>query len=105
MPLPPAQFFVGLDWAAETHAVCVIDPEGRTLTQFVVEHSADGIRGLVSKLARFGDPIDVQVGIERPDGRLVGLIPNFRTVVFDVLRRFGAVLVERCCGFGGGFIA
>ena len=74
MPLPPAQFFVGLDWAAETHAVCVIDPEGRTLTQFVVEHSADGIRGLVSKLARFGDPIDVQVGIERPDGRLVDLL-------------------------------
>ena len=74
MPLPPAQFFVGLDWAAETHAVCVIDPEGRTLTQFVVEHSADGIGGLVSKLARFGDPIDVQVGIERPDGRLVDLL-------------------------------
>ncbi|MDF2744989.1 MAG: transposase [Actinomycetia bacterium] len=74
MSLPPAQFFVGLDWAAETHAVCVINAEGRTVTQFVVEHSADGVRALVAKLARFGDPMDVQIGIERPDGRLVDLL-------------------------------
>jgi transposase len=72
--LPPAQFFVGLDWAAATHAVCVLNTEGRTVDQFTVEHSADGIRGLVAKLARFGDPLDVQVGIERPDGRLVDLL-------------------------------
>jgi transposase len=74
LSLSPAQFFVGLDWAAETHAVCVINTEGRTLAQFTVEHSADGIAGLIAKLARFGDPIDVQVGIERPDGRLVDLL-------------------------------
>jgi transposase len=74
LSLPPAQFFVGLDWVAETHAVCVINTEGRTLAQFVVEHSAEGISGLVAKLARFGDPIDVQIGIERPDGRLVDLL-------------------------------
>jgi transposase len=72
--LPPAQFFVGLDWAAATHAVCVLNTEGRTVDQFTVEHSADGIRGLVAKLAQFGDPLDVQVGIERPDGRLVDLL-------------------------------
>jgi transposase len=74
LSLPPAPFFVGLDWAAETHAVCVINAEGRTLTQFVVEHSAAGIASLVAQLARFGDPIDIQVGIERPDGRLVDLL-------------------------------
>ena len=74
MSLPPAQFFVGLDWAAATHAVCVLNTEGRTVDQFTVEHSADGIAGLVAKLARFGDPLDVQVGIERPDGRLVDLL-------------------------------
>jgi transposase len=74
LSLPPAQFFVGLDWAAETHAVCVLNTEGRTSAQFVVDHSADGIRSLIAKLARFGDPIDVHVGIERPDGRLVDLL-------------------------------
>jgi transposase len=74
LSLPPAQFFVGLDWAAETHSVCVINTEGRTQAQFTVEHSASGIAGLIAKLAQFGDPIDVQVGIERPDGRLVDLL-------------------------------
>ena len=74
MSLPPAQFFVGLDWAAETHAVCLINTEGRTLAQFTVEHSAAGIARLIARLARFGEPIDVQVGIERPDGRLVDLL-------------------------------
>jgi transposase len=72
--LPPAQFYVGLDWAAETHAVCVLDPAGVAVAQFIVQHSADGIAGLIGKLARFGDPIDIQIGIERPDGRLVDLL-------------------------------
>jgi transposase len=74
LSLSPAQFFVGLDWAVETHAVCVINTEGQPLAQFVVEHSADGIRNLIARLAQFGDPFDVQVGIERPDGRLVDLL-------------------------------
>jgi transposase len=74
LSLPPAQFFVGLDWAAETHAVCVINTEGQPLAQFVVEHSAGGIRRLIERLDRFGDPLDIQVGIERPDGRLVDLL-------------------------------
>src|SRR5918997_83502 len=34
-----------------------------------------------------------------------GLIPKFRTAVFDVLRGFGAVLVEQCCDLGGGLVA
>jgi transposase len=74
LSLSPAQFFVGLDWAVETRAVCVINTEGQPLAQFVVEHSADGIRNLIARLAQFGDPFDVQVGIERPDGRLVDLL-------------------------------
>lgn len=74
MSLPPAHYYVGLDWAAQIHAVCVIDTNGRIAAQFTVEHSATGIAGLIAKLARFGDPIDIQVGIERPDGRLVDLL-------------------------------
>jgi transposase len=72
--LPPAEFFVGVDWAAEVHAVCVINIEGKVLSQFSVEHSADGIALLVHRLANFGEPIDIPIGIERPDGRLVDLL-------------------------------
>ena len=74
MSLPPAQYYVGLDWAAQTHAVCVLTSDGQTVERFTIAHSADGISRLVTKLANLGDPIDTQVGLERPDGRLVDLL-------------------------------
>jgi transposase len=74
LSLPPARCYVGLDWAAETHAVCVIDHDGTVLTSFTIAHSADGIAMLIRRLVTYGDPIDVPVGIERPDGRLVDLL-------------------------------
>lgn len=66
--------YVGLDWAAATHAVCVLSVVGKVLAQFMIDHTADGIAMLIRKLARFGDPADVQIGIERPNGRLVDLL-------------------------------
>ena len=70
----PEVVYVGLDWAAEIHAVCVLDQAGKQLAAFTVEHTADGIASLIRRLARYGDPADVQVGIERPNGRLVDLL-------------------------------
>src|SRR5256885_3652963 len=72
--LPPAQFFAGLDWAAEVHAVCVTDHTGSIIDRFTITHTADGIAMLIRRLARLSDPADVQVGIERPNGRLVDLL-------------------------------
>lgn len=66
-----ALYFVGIDWAAKTHAVCVLDPAGRQVAGFTVEHTAVGFDGLVRRLARLGAPAGVPVAIERPDGRLV----------------------------------
>jgi transposase len=72
--LPAARFFTGVDWAAETHAVCVLDAAGCLVAEFTIEHSADGIAGLLRRLARYGDPGGMPVAIERPDGRLVDLL-------------------------------
>ena len=72
--LPEALFFTGIDWAAETHAVCVLDAAGKIAAEFAIEHSADGIAVLLRRLARFGDPGGMPVAIERPDGRLVDLL-------------------------------
>ena len=72
--LPEALFFTGIDWAAETHAVCVLDVAGKTVAEFTIEHSADGIAALIRRLSRYGDPGDLPVAIERPDGRLVDLL-------------------------------
>jgi transposase len=72
--LPDALFFTGIDWAAEAHAVCVLDAAGKIAAEFTIEHSADGIATLARRLARYGAPGDLPVAIERPDGRLVDLL-------------------------------
>ena len=69
--LVDALFFAGIDWAAKTHAVCVLDPAGRQVARFTIEHTATGFTGLIRRLAKLGDPAGVPVAIERPDGRLV----------------------------------
>lgn len=72
MFLPECPFYVGIDWAAETHAVCVLDGAGRIRSEFTITHTADGFAELLARLDRLGpDRAEVPVGIERPDGRLV----------------------------------
>lgn len=63
--------FAGIDWAADEHAVCVVDMDGRVVDRFAIGHTADGFEHLVRRLARHADPADLPVAIERPDGRLV----------------------------------
>ena len=72
--LPDALFFTGIDWAAETHAVCVMDTAGKIMTSFTIEHSADGIALLIRRLAKYGEAASIPVAIERPNGRLVDLL-------------------------------
>jgi transposase len=74
LALPSAQMFVGLDWAAEVHAVCVMDAAGQIVDAFTIKHSAEGIAALVERLARYGEAADLPIGIERPNGRLVDLL-------------------------------
>jgi transposase len=71
LSVPGAVFYVGIDWAAETHAVCVMDLSGEVVTRFTIAHSAEGLEKLVRKLAGLGDPADMPVAIERPSGVLV----------------------------------
>ena len=74
LALPEARFFTGIDWASAEHAVCVLDAAGTIAAQFTIAHSAEGIASLVRRLARYGDPADLPVAIERPSGRLVDLL-------------------------------
>jgi transposase len=69
-----AEFFVGIDWASATHAVCVQNSAGRRVAAFTVDHTAVGLAGLLRRLAGLGDPEAMPVGIERPDGRLVDIL-------------------------------
>ena len=63
--------YVGIDWAADAHAVCIIEADGRVVDRFTIAHSAVGFERLVGRLARQAESGSLPVAIERPDGRLV----------------------------------
>jgi len=60
--------FAGLDWASQTHAVCIIDTHGTLRERFDVTHAAAGLAELRRRLAACGNP---PVAIERPSGLIV----------------------------------
>jgi transposase len=62
-------FSVGIDWASEAHAVCVLDRRGRVRWQSTVAHSAAGLAHLLGLLRRFGPGL--AIALERPSGWLV----------------------------------
>ncbi|HEX9716907.1 MAG TPA: IS110 family transposase [Actinomycetota bacterium] len=66
--------FVGIDWAAESHDICVVDSAGKIRGRATVAHSQEGFDELVKRLAGWARQEDVLVGIERPEGRLVDRI-------------------------------
>jgi len=60
--------FAGIDWAAEAHALCVVEEAGIVVREGLVAHDEAGIVALCRELAA----LDVErVAIERPDGILV----------------------------------
>ena len=61
MLIAGALFFVGIDWAAENHAVCVLDAAGRRVAAFSIEHSAVGFSTLVGRLGRLAAPEGIAV--------------------------------------------
>jgi transposase len=63
--------FVGIDWASQTHAVCVIDEQGAVVDRFEVSHDAKGLAELRRRLDRHGSPAELPIAIERPSGLLV----------------------------------
>jgi transposase len=74
LTITEALYFVGIDWAAAVHAVCVLDATGRKVGAFRVEHAAAGLDNLLRRLARLGYPDAMPVAIERPDGHLVDVL-------------------------------
>jgi transposase len=65
------RYFAGVDWGGATHAIGVVDEQGKATARFAAAHTADGLAELRRRLARFGPPADLPVAIERPSGLLV----------------------------------
>jgi len=65
------QYFVGLDWAAREHAVCVLNGRGAVVTRCTVAHTAAGMTELVARLTKLSSPLELRIAIERPTGLVV----------------------------------
>src|SRR5688500_14565027 len=64
-------FFVGIDWASQAHAVCVIDETARIHWQGSAPRTAVGRAELLGRLRRLRRGGRVRVALERPAGLLV----------------------------------
>ena len=65
------QFFIGIDWASQAHAVCVIDGTACVHWQGTVPHTAEGLAEFLHRLHGLRRRGPLRVALERPSGLLV----------------------------------
>jgi len=66
------RYYLGVDWADQTHAVWVVDERGTKITARTVPHTAEGMIEWGRELDEWrAQGIELWAGIERPDGRVV----------------------------------
>lgn len=84
--------YAGVDWASQSHTVCVIDEAGGVVDRFVVEHRGTELAAMCRRLvrARVG-----RVGIERPDGPVVDALMGAGLEVVVIASRQVKALRER----------
>lgn len=74
-------FFAGLDWASQSHAVCIIDAQGTVSEHFDIAHDAAGLTELRRRLTAAGSP---PVAIERASGLIVDTLVEAGFTVFPI---------------------
>ena len=86
----------GIDWATQTHRVCVMDANGEVLREQTVQHEGDAIRELLRSLDALtgSQPEKVGVAIEVPRGPVVEAFLERNYAVFgvkmaEIMRRHG----------------
>lgn len=73
--MPDYKFFVGIDWGAANHRVCVLTAQGQVRFERDVPHSGTGLTALVAELAQLTtDRTGVAVALEVPRGALVDVL-------------------------------
>lgn len=78
------EYYVGLDWAQDNHALCVVDGDGSVVEAFEAAHDRAGLRELAKRLSRWGDPASLSIAIERPNGLLVDTLVEGGFVVVPI---------------------
>jgi transposase len=79
------RYYLGVDWADQTHAVWVVDERGMKITERAVPHTAEGLNEWGRELDEWrAQGLDLWAAIERPDGRVVDLLLDHGVVVYPV---------------------
>lgn len=68
--------FVGIDWGSKSHAVCVVDVEGKQVLEAEVAHRGEDVLDFVSRLFDLaeGDSSRVVAAMESPHGVMVEVL-------------------------------
>ena len=79
------RYYLGVDWADQTHAVWVVDERGTKLTARTVPHTAEGLSKWGRELDEWrAQELELWAAIERPDGRVVDFLLDHGVVVYPV---------------------
>ena len=79
------RYYLGVDWADQTHAVWVVDERGTKITARTVPHTAEGLSEWGRELDEWrAQGIELWAAIERPDGRVVDFLLDHGVVVYPV---------------------
>lgn len=80
------RWFVGIDWATESHEVCVLDRERSIVDRKTIEHSGSGITQLVECLLKLcgQEPSQIAVAIEMPRGAIVETLVERQFSVYSL---------------------
>jgi len=79
------QYYLGLDWGSESHAVWVVSETGEKIWAAEVEETAEGLAGFGRRLYEWhGGGIVVWAAIEKPEGRIVDFLLDHSVVVYPI---------------------
>src|SRR5262245_5667009 len=79
------RYYLGVDWADQTHAIWVVDESGMKITARAVSHTAEGLSEWGRELDQWrAQGIALWAAIERPDGQVVDRLLDHGVVVYPV---------------------
>jgi hypothetical protein len=80
------QWFVGIDWATQSHRVCLLDIEGRQVNERDFAHGGAGLTELRDWLLEKtkAAPGQIAVAIETPHGPVVEMLLDHAFQVFAI---------------------
>ena len=80
-----ARYYLGVDWADQSHQLYVSDESGRKIRELEVQQTADGLAELGRWLEESrGQGIELWAAIEKPEGRVVDFLLDHGVVVYPV---------------------